>query len=519
MKNIGKIVRYSITKKYSIDSLCIRAAEGKALLVIDGWQIEKDASKPFYIRIDGKEDGVKRSDKKREDVRETFGLPADTGYYSFIGEFSLPPDPSRVFLIEVGREGNKPFFKKSLSIAEMLDEQKEEIICCIDSVQKNGGKTYITGWGYSRALERSGDGLSESLSELDVSLKEGQYFLRREERNDVKVNGFPADQRPGFVLRVEDTKDGIYDLILKAPNGTIRELRADSRMGEEDYREFRKKNVPSKDELLKQSETIFSYSPLISFPVLVYNTDVTALKRTIESVLSQSYINYELCLSDISDDGNEKREKLIYDFARKDKRVRVNDPENKGEFLYLLSSGDTIEPDYLFRVVKALQEEDVDMVYTDEDRFDGEGFFDPNFKSDFSMDLLRGTNFVGNTAVIRKSLLAEGEPLFDEKYKGAEVYDLILRCAERARQISHIKKALYHKLVETGDNKSIPLSEDPEQEAGRRAIEASLQRLHVDGRVADGPEKGLYIMKYALKSKDRISIIIPSHDHASVLRT
>ncbi|MBP5165057.1 MAG: glycosyltransferase family 2 protein, partial [Lachnospiraceae bacterium] len=412
-----------------------------------------------------------------------------------------------------------PFFKKSLSIAEMLDEQKEEIICCIDSVQKNGGKTYITGWGYSRALERSGDGLSESLSELDVSLKEGQYFLRREERNDVKVNGFPADQRPGFVLRVEDTKDGIYDLILKAPNGTIRELRADSRMGEEDYREFRKKNVPSKDELLKQSETIFSYSPLISFPVLVYNTDVTALKRTIESVLSQSYINYELCLSDISDDGNEKREKLIYDFARKDKRVRVNDPENKGEFLSLLSSGDTIEPDYLFRVVKALQEEDVDMVYTDEDRFDGEGFFDPNFKSDFSMDLLRGTNFVGNTAVIRKSLLAEGEPLFDEKYKGAEVYDLILRCAERARQISHIKKALYHKLVETGDNKSIPLSEDPEQEAGRRAIEASLQRLHVDGRVADGPEKGLYIMKYALKSKDRISIIIPSHDHASVLRT
>lgn len=519
MKDVGKIVRYSITKKYSVDSLCIKVVEGKAVLVIDGWQIERNASKPFYIRIDGKEDGVKRSDKKRTDVREAFGLPEDAGYYSFIGEIFLPPDPSRVFLLEVGREGNKPFFKKSLSIAEMLDEQKEEIICCIDSVQKNGGKTYITGWGYSRTLEIMGDGLSEHLNELDVSLKEGQYFLRRRARNDFRVNGFPADQKPGFVLRVEDAKDGTYILVLKAPNGTVMEIRADSRMAANDYREFREKRLPGKDELLKQSETAFSYSPLISFPVLVYNTDVTALKRTIESVLSQSYNNYELCLCDISDDGNKKREKLLLDYSGKDKRVRVNDSENKGEFVSLLSSGDTIEPDFLFQVVKALQENDVDMVYTDEDRFNGDGFFDPNFKSDFSMDLLRGTDYIGNTAVIRKSLVAEGEQLFDEKYKGAEVYDLILRCVERARKIRHIQKALYHRLVEAGEKVSVPLSEDPEQEAGRRAIEASLQRLHIDGRVENGQEKGLYITKYALKSKDRISIIIPSHDHASVLRT
>ncbi|MCR5211109.1 MAG: hypothetical protein K6C41_01015, partial [Lachnospiraceae bacterium] len=93
MKDVGKIVRYSITKKYSVDSLCIKVVEGKAVLVIDGWQIERNASKPFYIRIDGKEDGVKRSDKKRSDVREAFGLPEDTGYYSFIGEIFLPPDP------------------------------------------------------------------------------------------------------------------------------------------------------------------------------------------------------------------------------------------------------------------------------------------------------------------------------------------------------------------------------------------------------------------------------------------
>ena len=535
MKETGKIVGYSFgKKKYSIDSCCIAASEDGALLLIDGWQIERDASLPFYVRIDGSNDGVKRSDKVRDDVRSTFGLPKEGGYYSFACEYRLPMDPSRKFKVEIGREGKRPFFKKSISIENMIREQKEEIICMIDSVQRNGGKTSVTGWGYSRSLKIKDNKLSELISELDISLKEGSSHLLRYERADVKVKGLSSDRKVGFVLRIENSKDNIYDLILKAPGGTVREVRAEMWMGKKDYPEFRKKRALTGEELKKQRGTVFSYSPLISIPVLIYNTNIPDLRRTIESVLSQTYGNFELCLCDASDDDNEKRTKLLNEFGKKDERVRVtvlpkkgdtilNKNEafslSKGEFIALLSSADTIESDALFLAAEALQEKDADMIYSDEDCFDGEDYFDPNFKSDFSMDQLRGTFYTGSFTIIRKSLVKEGEQFFYEEYKGAEIYDLILRIAERARKVKHIKKALYHKMITLIDEEGANLPKGYSQDAGRKAIEASLKRLHVEGTVSNGPEKGLYVTKYALKSNDLVSIIIPSHDHASVLRT
>lgn len=43
----------------------------------------------------------------------------------------------------------------------------------------------------------------------------------------------------------------------------------------------------------------------------------------------------------------------------------------------------------LYEVVKALQEKEYDILYTDEDKITGDGkeHNDPNFKPDFSMDL------------------------------------------------------------------------------------------------------------------------------------
>ena len=532
MQKTGQIVRYSLGKKYNIDSFSIVASEKGALLLIDGWQIEKNASSPFYVKVDGSEDGLNRTDNERKDVREVFGLPEEGGFYSFTAEYVLPKDISKVFLVEIGREGKKPFFSKKTSVEEMLSDQKEEIICLIDSVQRNGGKTYITGWGYSRSLEIKGSELVENLSELDISLKEGDYFLRREDRVDVKLKGFPKGQKAGFVIRVENKKDGFYDLVLKAPGGTVKELQADSRMGDGYYLEFRRKRIPTKAELEKQGAASFSYSPLISIPVLVFNQDISEMKRTIDSVLSQSYRNFELCLFDASDDDNEKRIKLLHEYEKKDERVRVeiltekggsikNKNKafsfSKGDFVALLSCSDMLEPDALYLMAEAMQERDVDIIYTDEDRFNGTTFFDPDFKSDFSLDQLRGTFYIGNFTVIRKSLVSGNEDFFDETYEGAEVYDLILRCCEKAKKVAHIPKVLYHSLSD--DDEDITFERGFSQEAGRCAIEASLKRLHVDGTVSDGKEKGLYVTKYPVKKNDLISIIIPSHDHASVLRT
>lgn len=53
----------------------------------------------------------------------------------------------------------------------------------------------------------------------------------------------------------------------------------------------------------------------------------------------------------------------------------------RGEYLMLCDHDDTLEPDALFEIVKAINDQDADVVYTDEDKvsMDGQHYFDPHF--------------------------------------------------------------------------------------------------------------------------------------------
>lgn len=67
-----------------------------------------------------------------------------------------------------------------------------------------------------------------------------------------------------------------------------------------------------------------------------------------------------------------------------------------GEFVGLLDHDDIVEPDLLYEVVRCLQDREVDSLYTDEDKVDDKltEYSDPNFKPDFSIDLLRSHNYI-----------------------------------------------------------------------------------------------------------------------------
>lgn len=300
------------------------------------------------------------------------------------------------------------------------------------------------------------------------------------------------------------------------------------------YNDWFMRHRVTEEELEQQRAHVFEYQPKISILVPTYKTPIPMLREMVGSVQSQSYGNWELCIADGTMEEGELKEALKA-YAAQDSRIKVrflnsNDGisgnTNKalelaaGDFVGLLDHDDTLEPDALFEVVKALQDTQVDMVYTDEDKVseDLQEFKDPNFKPDFSIDLLRSHNYITHFLVIKKTLLdSVGE--FNSQFDGAQDYDLVLRCSEKAQKIAHVAKPLYHWRMSAGSTAENPESKLYCYEAGRAALEAHLKRVGLEGKVELAGEKlwGLYHVTYKVQGNPLVSIVIANKDHSKDL--
>ena len=278
----------------------------------------------------------------------------------------------------------------------------------------------------------------------------------------------------------------------------------------------------------------FKYKPLISVVIPVYNISPKLLKECLDSVESQTYDNFEIC---ITDDCSTKKEtiQLLKEYEKKYANIKVvyrktnghiskatNDAIAiaKGEFIALVDDDDIITSDALYENVKALNDnKKLDMIYSDEDKLDLKGNrCDPNFKPDFSPDTLMSLNYICHLTVIRKSLidLIGG---FAIGLEGAQDYDLFLRITERTNNIFHIPKILYHWRMVKG---STSLSLDNKSYAGDKSIIAlknAMKRRNLSGYVTKDEISQYYIAHYNVKDKPLISIIIPTRDYADILKS
>lgn len=274
--------------------------------------------------------------------------------------------------------------------------------------------------------------------------------------------------------------------------------------------------------------------PLISIVVPTYKTPENFLRQMVESVLSQSYGNWELCIADATPlKGTEKNtiiDVIINDY--KDSRIKYQHlgtnagiAQNTncaigmatGEYIALLDHDDLLEPDALFEVIGAILE-GAEMVYTDEDKVseDLSEYYAPHFKPDFSIDLLRSNNYITHFTVVSKKLVDE-VGVFNPEFDGAQDYDFILRCSEVARKIVHIPKVLYHWRMHKDSTAANQESKLYAFDAGVRAVQAHLDRVGVEAQVETTENLGFYRVKYALKSKPLVSIIIPNKDNIDSL--
>ena len=300
-----------------------------------------------------------------------------------------------------------------------------------------------------------------------------------------------------------------------------------------DYKEWYENHKVSQEELEKQKKKVFVYAPKISILVPVYNTPQVFLKQMIQSVRKQTYANWELCIANANPD-NEEVKQILEICTKKDDRIKVvNVPENEGiaqntnraldiatgEFIGLLDHDDLLEENALYEIVSCLNEKkETDVLYTDEDKVttDLDEYFSPNFKPDFNLDMLRANNYICHFFVAKKELI-EKVGGFRAEYNGAQDYDLILRCTEQAQNVAHIAKILYHWRVHKESTADNPLSKMYAYEAGKKAIEAHLARCHTDGEVLQTDNLGFYRVKYPVKGKPLVSILIPNKDQVDTL--
>lgn len=293
--------------------------------------------------------------------------------------------------------------------------------------------------------------------------------------------------------------------------------------------------VPDQETLEAQKKHKFDYRPLISIAVPAYQTPVEFLKQMIESLISQTYPEWELCIANASPD-NEEMQRVLADYSAKDSRVRFcNLKENlgiaentnrafsmaKGEFMGLLDHDDLLAPNALYEIVQALQgHPQADALYTDEDKVTTEldEHFQPHLKPDFNLDLLRSNNYICHFFVVRRSIVEKAGG-FRKEFDGAQDYDFIFRCTENAREVLHVPEILYHWRTHKASTADNPASKMYAFEAGKRAIEANLERTETKGVVSHTQDLGFYRVKYPVQGKPLVSVIIPNKDEKETLQT
>ena len=233
------------------------------------------------------------------------------------------------------------------------------------------------------------------------------------------------------------------------------------------YQKWIANNEPAPAELDRQRRTRFACSFRISIVATVHSAAAAQLTTMIDSVLAQTYTDWELCLSDGNSD-NPEITRLLIDYYKRDPRIRVVFlPENlgiagnahmalklaTGSHVAFLNDADVLAPFALYEIVDLLNKDPAaDFLYADEDWLDQAGQRSGyDFKPDWSPDLLRSRNFIGGFVVLERELLARAGS-FQNGFAGANDYDLALRATEQARKIRHIPKVLHHRRALSPEN-------------------------------------------------------------------
>lgn len=217
-------------------------------------------------------------------------------------------------------------------------------------------------------------------------------------------------------------------------------------------------------EAQRQSCKQFLLQPLVSILLPVYKIPLRVFQETIESVLNQTYTNWQLCVA-LADLDNVDLISYLKKFEA-DEKFKIRYVENggisnntniclemaDGEFVALLDHDDLLTCDALFRMVEFLNmNPNADFLYSDKDMINEKGDIrrNPLFKHKWSWPTMMSANYPTHFCMIRKNIF-EKIGGFDPETDGAQDWDIFLKISEHAREIVHVPYTLYHwRIIQT----------------------------------------------------------------------
>lgn len=387
------------------------------------------------------------------------------------------------------------------------------------------------------------------MNAIDVTVHVFESQVDVPQRNGCRVNKtylsveMPQDIRDFVAIAADPTgliQSGFCAMDGRLYNGMVDDSwnrMKDARADDAAYRRWFEQHRAKPGDLVCQrvASAAFAYRPLVSIVVPCYKTDRVYLRELLDSVLAQSYDNWELLLMDASPewdavatlaaDANDERVRRIELSGNGGIVLNTNAgiEQATGDYIAFLDHDDILEPDALFHYVSALNKaaegERPQVLFCDEDMFQKTGEWgQPVFKTRLNVDLLYSHNCVTHFLMVEKALI-DCIGMSPEDVAGAQDYDLTLRCLAAGARFEHIAHVLYHWRVHPGSTADGSADSKPyASEAGRLALQRHFGSLGVHGAVEESETPFVYRMRYALpEPAPLVSIVIPTKDHVETL--
>ena len=276
--------------------------------------------------------------------------------------------------------------------------------------------------------------------------------------------------------------------------------------------------------------------PLFSIIMPVYDPPKKFFEEALQSVISQVYTNWELCIADDRSTQPYVHE-IIKKYSKKFPKIKVHINEKhahisetsnnalklaKGEYVVLMDHDDLLRPHALLRLAQSLDKtKNLKIIYTDEDKINDEGIRSyPYFKPDWNPDLLLAQNYFCHLFCAKRSLVNKVDG-FRKGFEGSQDWDLVLRLVEHLdeNQIHHIPEILYHWRIHSGsvaaniDNKNYAVR------SAKKAVEEHLRRLEIKAKVFVTQNQFIRVKRFEPNQvTQKASIIIPTKDNFNLLK-
>ena len=388
---------------------------------------------------------------------------------------------------------------------------------------------------YRDALEREEEKqavLQRKLEEEQQKNADLETRLERIKGSKIWKMSKPLRDVMHFMMRIKE-RLGYYGSL----KGIARKLNA-KMIEKKARRQHGTASFPNAQEAERQRNTVFDRDVTFSILVPLYNTPEKFLRQAIESVISQTYPKWQLCLADGSDEAHATVGKICQEYADKDDRITYQKlSENKGisgntnaclamargNYIALFDHDDVLHPSVLYEYMKVICKKDADYIYCDEATFHGNKTIDDmitlHFKPDYAPDNLCANNYICHFSAFKRTLL-EGTELFRSEFDGSQDHDMILRLTAKAKCVAHVPKLLYYWRSHAGSVASDISAKSYAIEAAKGAVAAHLREEGWENFEITSTKafETIFRIKYEIKGNPRVSILIPNKDHLDDLK-